>query len=76
MDKEVVKELEKMRIEEFLIKEELNLAKQKMIKDLDKSISQELKSDFSELNKPIKIKKPLKLKIKEFFNRISKVLGN
>lgn len=76
MDKEVVKELEKMRIEEFLLKEELNLAKQKMIKDLDKNISQELKSDFSELNKPIKIKKPLKLKIKEFFNRISKVLGN
>lgn len=76
MDKEVVKELEKMRIEESLIKEELNLAKQKMIKDLDKSISQELKSDFGELNKPIKIKKPLRLKIKEFFNRISKVLGN
>lgn len=76
LDKELTLELAKNKADEFVIKKELDLAKQQLINDLKNGLGDELKTDFKDLNKPIKLRKPFKLKVKEFFNRISKVLGN
>jgi hypothetical protein len=76
LDKELTLELAKNKADEFVIKKELDLAKQQLINDLKNGLGDEMKTDFKDLNKPIKLRKPFKLKVKEFFNRISKVLGN
>jgi hypothetical protein len=76
LDKELTIELAKNKADEIIIKKELDLAKQQLINDLNNGLGQELKTNFKELNKPIRLRKPFKLKIKEFLNRISKVLGN
>lgn len=75
LDKELTLELAKNKADEFVIKKELDFAKQQLINDLNNGLGEELKTNFKELNKPIKLKKPFRLKLKEFFNRISKVLG-
>ena len=75
-DKEITIELAKNKADEFLIKKELDIAKQQFINDLKNGLGEEIKTNTKDLNKPIKLKKPFKLKIKDFFRRISKVLGN
>lgn len=75
-DKEITLELAKNEADKYIIKKELDLAKKKLISDLQNGLGDEMKTDFKEFNKPIKIKKPFGSKIREFFNRISKVLGN
>lgn len=75
LDKELTLELAKNKADEFVIKKELDFAKQELINDLNNGLGEELKTNFKELNKPIKLRKPFRLKVKEFFNRISKVLG-
>ena len=76
IDKEITLEIAKNKADEFVIKKELDLAKQQFINDLKNGLGEEIKTNFKDLNKPIKLKKPFRLKVKEFFKRISKVLGN
>ena len=75
-DKEITIELAKNKADEFLIKKELDIAKQQFINELKNGLGEEIKTNNKDLNKPIKLKKPFKLKIRDFFRRISKVLGN
>lgn len=76
IDKEITLEIAKNKADEFVIKKELDLAKQQFINDLKNGLGEEIKTNFKDLNKPIKLKKPFRLKVKEFFKRISRVLGN
>ena len=74
-DKEIALELAKNKTDEIIVKQELNSAKDKFINDLKDTFGEEMKMDFKELNKPIKLKKPFSMKIKEFLNKINNVLG-
>ena len=74
-DKEIALELAKNKTDEIIVKQELNSAKDKFINDLKNTFGEEMKMDFKELNKPIKLKKPFCMKIKEFLNKINNVLG-
>ena len=53
----------------------MKLQLNKFINDLKHTFGEEMKMDFKELNKPIKLKKPFSMKIKEFLNKINNVLG-
>ena len=74
-DKEIALELAKNKTDEIIVKQELNSAKDKFINDSKNTFGEEMKMDFKELNKPIKLKKPFSMKIKEFLNKINNVLG-
>lgn len=74
-DKEIALEIAKNKTDEIIVKQELNSAKDKFINELKNTFGDEMKMDFKELNKPIKLKKPFSMKIKEFFNKINNVLG-
>lgn len=74
-DKEIALELAKNKTDEIIVKQELNSAKDKFINDLKNTFAEEMKMDFKELNKPIKLKKPFSMKFKEFLNKINNVLG-
>ena len=74
-DKEIALELAKNKTDEIIVKQELNSAKDKFINDLKNTFGEEMKMDFKKLNKPIKLKKPFSMKIKEFLNKINNVLG-
>ena len=74
-DKEIALELAKNKTDEIIVKQELNSAKDKFINDLKNTFGEEMKMDFKELNKPIKLKKPFSMKIKESLNKINNVLG-
>lgn len=74
-DKEIALEIAKNKTDEIIVKQELNSAKDKFINDLKNTFGEEMKMDFKELNKPIKLKKPFSMKIKEFLNKINNVLG-
>ena len=74
-DKEIALELAKNKTDEIIVKQELNSAKDKFINDLKNTFGEEMKMDFKELNKTIKLKKPFSMKIKEFLNKINNVLG-
>ena len=74
-DKEIALELAKNKTDEIIVKQELNSAKDKFINDLKNTFAEEMKMDFKELNKPIKLKEPFSMKIKEFLNKINNVLG-
>ena len=74
-DKEIALEIAKNKTDEIIVKQELNSAKDKFINELKNTFGDEMKMDFKELNKPIKLKKPFSLKIKEFLNKINNVLG-
>lgn len=75
IDNELTEELMKLHQEEFVIKQELENNKKRFIDDLNNGLGEEIRN-IKELNRPIKLRKPFKLKIREFFDRISKVLGN
>lgn len=74
-DKEIALEIAKNKTDEIIVKQELNSAKDKFINELKNTFGDEMKMDFKELNKPIKLKKPFSMKIKEFLNKINNVLG-
>jgi hypothetical protein len=73
-DNEIAKEIAKNKADEIIAKKELDLAKQQLINDLNNGLGQEIK--INAINKPIRIKKPFKIKIREFFEKFNKTLGN
>lgn len=75
-DKEIALELAKNKADEFVVKKELNTAKTQFINELKNGLGEEIKSKCNEVNKPIKIKKSLGFRLKNFFRRIITVLGN
>lgn len=75
-DKELTTELMKLRQEKKVILEELDSHKKRLIEDLNNGLGKELRADFTEINKPIKYRKSLRLRLKLFLKRINKILGN
>jgi hypothetical protein len=68
-------ELAKNRADEIIIAQELDKAKNDFIEQIKLSgIKDEIKVK-DDLNKPIKIKRPWRFKIKQFFERISEIIG-
>lgn len=75
-DDKLTIELAKNKADEFVIKKELEIEKQKFISSLENGLLEEIKhTDNTYYTKPIKFKKPFSGKIKKFFNNISKVFG-
>lgn len=74
---EITLELAKNKADEYVVKKELDTAKTAFINDLvNKGLGNELKSvDFRMINKPVRYKKPFRVKFREFCMKISKVFG-
>lgn len=73
---ELTIELAKNKADEFVVKKELEIAKRDFINSLQNGFGEELKTtNNSYYIKPIRIKKPFKYKVRDFFNNISKVFG-
>lgn len=73
---ELTVELAKNKADEFVVKKELEIAKRDFINSLQNGFGEELKTtNNSYYIKPIRIKKPFKYKVRDFFNNISKVFG-
>lgn len=73
---ELTVELAKNKADEFVVKKELEIAKRDFINSLQNDFGEELKTtNNSYYIKPIRIKKPFKYKVRDFFNNISKVFG-
>ena len=69
-------ELAKNKADEFVVKKELEIAKRDFINSLQNSFGEEIKTtNNSYYLKPIRIKKPFRYKVRDFFNNISKVFG-
>ena len=69
-------ELAKNKADEFVVKKELESAKRDFINSLQNDFGEEIKTtNNSYYIKPIRIKKPFKYKVRDFFNNISKVFG-
>ncbi len=68
-------ELAKKKAEEIIIMKELDTSKQKFIDYIKENLNDDVADIAKTYNKPVRYHKPLKLKLKEFFNKISKVLG-
>ena len=73
---ELTVELAKNKADEFVVKKELEIAKRDFINSLQNGFGEEIKTtDNSYYIKPIRIKKPFRYKVRDFFNNISKVFG-
>jgi hypothetical protein len=73
---ELTIELAKNKADEFVVKKELEIAKRDFINSLQNGFGEEIKTtNNSYYIKPIRIKKPFKYKVRDFFNNISKVFG-
>ena len=69
-------ELAKNKADELVVKKELEIAKRDFINSLQNGFGEEIKTtNNSYYLKPIRIKKPFRYKVRDFFNKISKVLG-
>ena len=69
-------ELAKNKADEFVVKKELEIAKRDFINSLQNSFGEEIKTTNNSYHiKPIRIKKPFRYKVRDFFNNISKVFG-
>ena len=69
-------ELAKNKADEFVVKKELESAKRDFINSLQNGFGEEIKiTNNSYYIKPIRIKKPFRYKVRDFFNNISKVFG-
>ena len=69
-------ELAKNKAYEFVVKKELEIAKRDFINSLQNDFGEEIKTtNNSYYIKPIRIKKPFRYKVRDFFNNISKVFG-
>lgn len=77
LEDELTLELAKNKADEYVIKRELESSKQQFIDELDDGLGEEIRREIlAEMNKPIRYKKPFKLRMRQFFNRIRKVLDN
>ena len=75
-DDELAFELAKNKADEFVVKKELEIAKRDFINSLQNGFGEEIKTtNNSYYIKPIRIKKPFRYKVRDFFNNISKVFG-
>ena len=73
---ELAVELAKNKADEFVVKKELEIAKRDFINSLQNGFGEEIKiTNNSYYIKPIRIKKPFRYKVRDFFNNISKVFG-
>ena len=73
---ELTVELAKNKADEFVVKKELESAKRDFINSLQNGFGEEIKiTNNSYYIKPIRIKKPFKYKVRDFFSIISKVFG-
>ena len=73
---ELAVELAKNKADEFVVKKELEIAKRDFINSLQNGFGEEIQStNNSYYIKPIRIKKPFRYKVRDFFNNISKVFG-
>ena len=73
---ELTVELAKNKADEFVVKKELEIAKRDFINSLQNGFGEEIKTtNNSYYIKPIRIKKPFKYKVRDFFINISKVFG-
>ena len=73
---ELTVELAKNKADEYVIKKELEIAKRDFINLLQNNFSEEIKTtNNSYYMKPIRIKKQFRYKVRDFFNKISKVFG-
>ena len=69
-------ELAKNKADELVVKKELEIAKRDFINSLQNDFGEEIKTtNNSYYIKPIRIKKPFRYKVRDFFNNISKVFG-
>ena len=69
-------ELAKNKADELVVKKELETAKRDFINSLQNGFGEEIKTtNNSYYLKPIRIKKPFRYKVRDFFNNISKVFG-
>ena len=69
-------ELAKNKADEFVVKKELEIAKRDFINSLQNDFGEEIKTtNNSYYIKPVRIKKPFRYKVRDFFNNISKVFG-
>ena len=69
-------ELAKNKADEFVVKKELEIAKRDFINSLQNDFGEEIKTTYTSYYiKPIRIKKPFRYKVRDFFNNISKVFG-
>ena len=69
-------ELAKNKADELVVKKELEIAKRDFINSLQNGFGEEIKTtNNSYYLKPIRIKKPFRYKVRDFFNNISKVFG-
>lgn len=74
-DDELTIELAKNKADEIIARQELDNAKDRFIEEINNGLGEEIRNcDISSITVPIKIHKPLKLRITEFFNRLSKVI--
>ena len=73
---ELAVELAKNKADEFVVKKELEIAKRDFINSLQNDFGEEIKTtNNSYYIKPVRIKKPFRYKVRDFFNNISKVFG-
>ena len=73
---ELAVELAKNKADEFVVKKELEIAKRDFINSLQNGFGEEIKTTSNSYYlKPIRIKKPFRYKVRDFFNNISKVFG-
>lgn len=73
---ELTIELAKNKADEFVVKKELEIAKRDFINSLQNGFGEEIKTtNNSYYIKPIRIKKPFRYKVRDFFKNISKVFG-
>ena len=69
-------ELAKNKADELVVKKELEIAKRDFINSLQNDFGEEIKTtNNSYYIKPVRIKKPFRYKVRDFFNNISKVFG-
>jgi hypothetical protein len=72
---ELTKELAKNKADEYVIKKELEKSKIDLINQLNNGLGNEIKQFDFHNNGPVKYDKPFKVRVKEFFTKISKVLN-
>lgn len=73
-DDEMTIELAKNKADEFILKKELEKGKKDFISIIETTFGKEINEvNFAEINKPVKYKKPFKLKIKDFFKKLNAV---